>query len=68
MPDTAESLLREHLKLCSNVRRFVPTDEEYWAGSDGEYTLARRWYYESNLKARTEILLATLAQSPQEIK
>lgn len=63
MSDTAETLLREHLKLCSEAYQhgLVPTKEAYWAGGDGEYSLCNRWYSDSDLRKRTLAFL-----SPQE--
>lgn len=59
MSDTAESLLREHLKLCSGVytHGLVPTEELHWAG-DEELSLCKRWYFESDLKRRTVAYLS----------
>ncbi len=65
MSETAETLLREHLVLCSKAHGWglVPTEEQYWAGGDGEYTIARRWYFDSDLKKRTEAFLASVSTS-----
>jgi hypothetical protein len=66
MPDTAESLLKEHLVLCSQAygHGLVPTDEKYWADCGDYITLCTRWYWDSDLKRRTlDLLKGTEPQS-----
>lgn len=65
MSDTAESLLREHFELCSTAyeRGLVPTRERHWVDTGDDYQLCRRWYYESDLRARTAALLAKYGES-----
>lgn len=60
MSDTAETLLREHLKLCSDAygNGLVPTKEAYWANGGDAYTLCNRWYFESDLRRRTLAFLS----------
>jgi hypothetical protein len=61
------AVLRAHHAYADNISNHVATDERYWSDNGDTISLARRWYWQSDLKKRTEEILARCPdQSPTE--